>query len=77
MYAKSKSNPADDTSCGLSHSNVNKLKRRINGPEFLWENEETWTKSIRKNVPELDNEDPKFKSKVPVHVIKAEDDDML
>ena len=40
-------------------------------------NEESWTKLIRKSVPELDNQDPEVKPKVPVYIIKVEDCDTL
>ena len=36
MYFVSGCNSADDTSRGISPSNQEKVKRWLNGPEFLW-----------------------------------------
>ena len=41
-YIESKKNPADDTSRGVLPSNAAKVKRWVNGPEFLWKEESTW-----------------------------------
>ena len=43
MYVDSRSNPADNTSCGISPSNQGKVNRWLNGPEFLWLDESKWT----------------------------------
>ena len=41
-YIESNKNPADDTSRGVLPSNAAKVKRWVNGPEFLWKEESTW-----------------------------------
>ena len=50
MNIESKSNLADDTSCGLSPYNQEKVKHWIKGPEFLWKDESSW-------VNQRDNEE--------------------
>ena len=42
MYMETKSNPADDASCGINTQALLEHSRWIKGPEFLWEPEEDW-----------------------------------
>ena len=42
-YADNKSNPADDASRGLDMTNTKKVQRWYNGPDFMWQTEESWS----------------------------------
>ena len=61
MYIESKFNPADDTSCGLSASNQEKVKCWVRGPEFLWNDESSWLNQEDKETLELNEDDPEVK----------------
>ena len=74
MYVDSRSNPADDTSRGISPSNQEKVNRWLNGPEFLWLDESKWTTHGKKDIPEVDQDDPEVKIKLSVHVTSAGDE---
>ena len=58
-YVDTKTNPADDTSRGLSADNLIASKRWHNAPEFLWKPEEDWPKrpsgmgNVEDNDPEV------------------------
>ena len=71
MYVGSKSNLSDNTSCGISPSNQEKVKRWLNGPKFLWQDESRRTAHGKKDIPEVDQDDPEVKKKLSVHVISA------
>ena len=74
MYVGSKSNLSDNTSCGISPSNQEKVNRWLNGPEFLWLDESKWTTHGKKDIPEVDQDDPEVKIKLSVHVTSAGDE---
>ena len=42
LYIDTKNNHADDASRGLSAKSLVERKRWINGPAFLWDNEDSW-----------------------------------
>ena len=44
-YVDTKLNPADDASRGMTAEAITKANRWINGPDFLWQDQETWPKS--------------------------------
>ena len=71
MYIDSRSNPADDTSRGISPSNQEKVRRWLNGPEFLWLDESKWTTHGKENIPKVDQDDPEVRTKLSVHVTSA------
>ena len=71
MYVDARSNPADDTSRGISPSNQEKVNRWLNGPEFLWLDESNWTIHGKQDIPEIDQDDPEVKTKLSVHVASA------
>ena len=71
MYVDSRSNPADDTSCGISPSNQEKVNRWLNGIEFLWLDESKWVTHGKKGIPEVDQDDPEVKKKLSAHVTSA------
>ena len=54
---KSSSNPGDDTSRGLSASELIKSKRRIHGPAFLWQDTPQWPK-VESTVDEISEDTP-------------------
>ena len=74
IYVESRSNPADDTSRGISLSNQEKINRWLNCPEFLWLDESKWTTHGKKDIPEVDQDDPEVKIKLSVHVTSAGDE---
>ena len=49
LYIDTKNNPADDASRGLSAKSLVERTRWINGPAFLWDNEESW------KIPDLEH----------------------
>ena len=68
-YIETKKNPADDASRGLSPCNSKKVKRWINGPEFLWQDESKWP-NLEDQVPVIGNDDQEIKSTViDVHAV--------
>ena len=71
MYIDARSNPADDTSRGISPSNQEKVNRWLNGPEFLWLDESKLTIHGKQDIPEIDQDDPEVKTKLSVHVASA------
>ena len=72
-YIESKNNPADETSRGLSPSNLEKIERWVKGTEFLWEEESRWPQSKEKEVNDI-SDDPEAKKTVAVNVSKIEED---
>ena len=74
MYVDSRSNPADATSRGISPSDQEKVNKWLNGPEFLWLDESKWTTNGKKDIPEVDQDDPEVKIKLSVHVTSARDE---
>ena len=72
-YVETKSNPADDASRGLSARSLVDRKRWINGPAFLWENDESWRNLDSQYEPlELSLDDKEVK-KVSVFTIGAKE----
>ena len=49
LYIDTKNNPADDASHGLSAKSLVERKRWINGPAFLWDNEDS------SKIPDLEH----------------------
>ena len=74
MYVNSRSNPADDPSRDISPSNQEKVNRWLNGPEVLWLDESKWTTHGKKDIAEVDQDDPEIKVKISVHVTSAVDE---
>ena len=62
MYVDSRSNPADDTSCGISPSNQEKVHIWLNGPQFLWLDKSKWNTHGKKDIPDVDQDDPEVKT---------------
>ena len=77
MNIESKSNLADDTSCGLSPYNQEKVKHWIKGPEFLWKDESSWVSQRDKKVLELNEDDPEVKLTVTVNINKVDDEEIV
>ena len=71
MHGDSRSNPPDDTSHGISPLNQEKVNRWLNGPEFLQLDESKWTTHGKKDIPEVNQDDPEVKTKLSVHVTSA------
>ncbi|KAK3712744.1 hypothetical protein QZH41_003350 [Actinostola sp. cb2023] len=67
-YVDTKSNPADDASRGLSADEMLQTQRWINGPEFLWQNEENWPK--RPAVMDATDDDLEIKKEAATFVTK-------
>ena len=59
------------TSCGISPSNQEKVSRWLNSLEFLWLDGSKWNTHGRKDIPEVDQDDPEVKTKHSVHVTSA------
>ena len=76
VYVDSRSNLADDTSHGISPSNQEKVNRWLNGPEFLWLDESKWTTYGKKDILEVDQDDPEVKTNLSVHVTSAVNEGM-
>ena len=54
-YVKTKLNPADDASTGMSVEAIVESNSWTRGPDFLWQNEENWPKHpVAKNQGEED-----------------------
>ena len=77
MYIESKFNPADDTCCGLSASNREKVKRWVRGPEFLWKDEPSWVNQEDKETLELNEDDPEVKVTVTANINKVGDEETV
>ena len=73
MYVDLRSNPANDTSYGVSPSNQEKVSRWLNGSEFLWLDESKWTTHGKKDILEVDQDDPEVKTRLSVCVTSAVD----
>ena len=58
MHVDSRSNLADNTSCGILPSNQERVSRWLNGPEFLWLDQSKWTTNGKKDIPGVDQDDP-------------------
>ncbi|KAK3754770.1 hypothetical protein QZH41_007277 [Actinostola sp. cb2023] len=67
-YVDTKSNPADDASRGLSADEMLQTQRWINGPEFLWQNEENWPKRLA--VMDATDDDLEIKKEAATFVTK-------
>ena len=69
-YVDTKSNQTDDVSGGLDVTNTKKVQSWYNGPDFLWQPEESW--SLEKDsCPSLDESDPEIKHEVKVNVTRT------
>ena len=51
----------------MSPSNLEKIKRWVKGPEFLWEEESRWPQSKEKEVNDI-SDDPEVKKTASVNV---------
>ncbi|KAK3739650.1 hypothetical protein QZH41_003863 [Actinostola sp. cb2023] len=71
-YVDTKSNPADDASRGLSADEMLQTQRWINGPEFLWQNEENWPK--RPAVMDATDDDLEIKKEAATFVTVTDHD---
>jgi len=59
-YVDTKLNPADDASRGMTAEAITEANRWINGPDFLWQDKETWPKS-----PIMTPEEPQEPCELP------------
>ena len=55
-----KLNPANDASRGMTTEAITEANRCINGPDFLWQDKETWPKS-----PIMTSEEPQEPCELP------------
>ena len=59
-YVDTSSNPADHASRGIAAADTEKVNRWLNGPEFLWQPEDTW---VIPEVEEIPDDDPELLTK--------------
>ena len=57
-FVETSSNPADSASRGIKPSDLGKIQVWLNGPEFLYEEEEMWP-NLPKEIKEMTDEDLK------------------
>lgn len=62
-YVNTKLNPADDASRGLSAQELVSNKRWLNGPDFLWSNEDDWPQPPESNIS-VSEDDPEVKEEI-------------
>ena len=65
-YVSIKCNPADDATRGISTDALLKSNRRIKGPDFLWQNEDSWLKDVL-CVGEIPSNDPEVRKEVQTY----------
>ena len=71
-YVPSKDNPADDASKGLKTEFLIQNGRWLNGPEFLWKEENHWPQMI--TVPQMKDDDPEVKKETCAYATVTTDD---
>ena len=74
-YVNREENPADDGSKGLKLDSLIKNNRWLQGPEFLWKNEDQWpqtreTPSMEENEPEVRKEARIYTATTSVHPLE-------
>lgn len=70
-YVSSKQNPADDSSRGMTAEAFLKSTRWIQGPEFLWKDENFWP-ALPEELSPIPSDDPEIKKEVMVNLISME-----
>lgn len=67
-YVSTKDNPADDASKETRTSDFLKNSRWLRGPEFLWEDEEDWPKTVFDMT--VDSNDEEVKTEITANAIR-------
>ena len=65
-YVSTKCNPADDAIRGLSADALLESNRWIKGPDFLWQNEDSWPEDVF-CVGEVPSDDPEVRKEVQAY----------
>ena len=65
-YVSTKCNPADDANRGLSADTLLKNNRWKKGPDFLWQNEDSWPEDVF-CVGEVPSDDPEVRKEVQTY----------
>ena len=60
-YVSTKCNPVDDATRGLNADVLLESNRWIKGPDFLWQNEDSWPEDVF-CVGEVPNDDPEVRN---------------
>ena len=68
------SNPADDPSQGLDSKKKYQIKRRFDGPSFLWSRRQCWLETFQ--LEEVSDEDPEVRKVVKVNVSNIQSSSM-
>ena len=71
-YVDTKSNPADDASCGLSVKSFLEESRWLKGPQFLWLPEESWPQRPPGMDRKVEENDPEVKKEVKTCATRAD-----
>jgi hypothetical protein len=71
-YVEGKKNPADDASKGLKLEEMLANKRWLEGPDFLWNSEDSWPTMI--DVPPLLDEDPEVRKESKIYLATVDND---
>ena len=71
-YVPSKDNPADDALKGLKIESLIQNGRWMNGPEFLWKEENHWPQMI--TVPQMKDNDPEVRKETWAYTTATTDD---
>ena len=69
-YVETSSNPADSASRGIKSSDSGKIQAWLNGPEFLYEEEEMWP-NMPKEIKEMTDEDLQWRKGAQINEILA------
>ena len=69
-YVETSSNPADSASRGIKPSDSGKIQVWLNGPEFLYEEEEMWP-NLPKEIKEMTDEDLEWRKGAQINEILA------
>ena len=65
-YVSTKCNPVDDATRGVSADALLESNRWIKGPDFLWQNEDSWPKDVL-CVGEIHSDDPEVRIEVQTY----------
>ena len=71
-YINRDDNPADDASKGLRLQEMAKYNRSMDGPTFLWKEEDSWPRRIE--VPRLKDSDVEVRKESRIYVTTVEQD---
>ena len=64
-YVNREENPADDGSKGLKLDNLIKNNRWLQGPEFLWKNEDQWPQT--RDIPAMKEDEPEVRKEARIY----------